>query len=286
MSKLQKRHSDEEILEQLAFVAKEIGRTPTSFDISMASGFGYIVSSRTIYLRFGSLRNAQKLAGLTPNNPPARVYKKKYSDEQLIDQLKKFGKYLGRTPTLEDIDYNDFQCELASSATFAGRFGSFSKAIELAGFSDFQKRLTLSYRNEKQIFEFLNDIAVEMNSKIPTKTAFDQFARSHKYGCSVKSLIDNYGSLEAAFSAAGIEIEVMTDDQRREEAKANYLAALQDYIGELGYVPSIEKMKAAKAAGDFPYGEKMPYTLFGSWPKAVRAAGFEYVPTKFNPYAG
>jgi hypothetical protein len=56
--------SDAELLQTLRDLAKQLGRTPTQKDLNISPATG---SHTTYVLRFGSLRNAQIAAGLTPN---------------------------------------------------------------------------------------------------------------------------------------------------------------------------------------------------------------------------
>ena len=53
-----------------------------------------------------------------------------YSNEELLDDLKRFGEELGRTPKSMEVEENYM---MASRSTYFNRFGSYSKACKLAG---------------------------------------------------------------------------------------------------------------------------------------------------------
>lgn len=58
-----RQYTDDDLLEHLRLLGADLERTPSQFDIQRAAP----PSHATYYKRFGSLRRAQKLAGLTPN---------------------------------------------------------------------------------------------------------------------------------------------------------------------------------------------------------------------------
>ena len=76
----------------------------------------------TIYARFGGLKEAIKAAGL-----PWDTYgKKQYSDEDLLEILKKRSIELNRTPRVIDV---------SQGATIIKRFGGMKQALKSAGIS-------------------------------------------------------------------------------------------------------------------------------------------------------
>lgn len=282
---MQKTYTQEEILVQLKDLAEELGRTPGGKDIEIASKQGKIASIRTLYKHLGSLTNAQMLAGLPLNKGyHGRHPERKYTKAQLISQLQLAAKSLGRPPSIRDVDGKEF--ELACSGTFVSAFGSYTNALRAAGFGEIQKRLSFQDRDEKQLFEFLQAAAKTLSLQF-TISEFDRFASSQPNGCGPATLIKYFGTLKAAFDAAGVEVIVLSRDEafenRQEQKRLNYIKALQEYVARVGYIPSIEQMKRAYAVGDFDYGEKIPYRLFGSWPKAVVAAGYQYE-LRVGPY--
>lgn len=278
---MSKIYSNEEILEQLRLLAKNIGQTPSSKQIGLASTLGYIVSTRTIFLRFGSLRNAQALAGLTPNKAN-RTYTPKFTKDQLTRQLQELGVLLGRTPTLADVYTSKVSIELASVGTFQKNFGTFLNALTAAGYTNIENRKQVSHRDESILFEFLADAAKYFDDVVPSIMAFNRYASTHTSGCQAKRLTGRYGSLELAFAAAGLEVIVLNNDERLDmqqlDHRDEYIVALQEYAKRVGHTPSTDEIKYAKSAGQFPFSYRTVYRLFGSWQSALDAAGLK--PTK------
>lgn len=76
MSSIHRQYTDEEALAHLAGLAERLGRTPTQVDINAADG-----PAHTIYNhRFGSLREAQRLVGLEPNEVGGAGHRRKNGD--------------------------------------------------------------------------------------------------------------------------------------------------------------------------------------------------------------
>lgn len=117
-------YTDEQLLNKLSELAKQLGRTPTWRDLHIHK----LPSSTTYHARFGSLRHAQEMVGLKPNKN-MRGKENKYSDEYLLNQLKELAKKLGRTPTVRDLHIH----KLPNASTYYNHFGSFSKSKKLIG---------------------------------------------------------------------------------------------------------------------------------------------------------
>lgn len=110
------RKTDEEMLEDLLMIADEVGRAPIADDLIGRDG---VCGKGTYNLRFGTWTNALKLAGIKPTWCPV-------SDDELIDELRRFYNEHGRSPTTRD--------KLAYGwATFQVRFGGWNSAPTAAG---------------------------------------------------------------------------------------------------------------------------------------------------------
>lgn len=90
-------------------------------------------SSTTIASRFGSWTEALIKAGIYTRHHRKKT---KYSERELIQFLRDAKEKLGRPPTSEKLDSLE---EFPAATTFVKRFGSWSKALEKAGF-DVQRR--------------------------------------------------------------------------------------------------------------------------------------------------
>lgn len=117
--------SDEEMLRLYREFADELGRRPTHEDIDANPK---LPSSSAYYSRFGGLRRVAEILKL---EYPEQIFKKKYSDEDLIEKLANLGKRLGRTPNTKDIAVDP---DMPALETYTDRFGSLAAAQKLAGF--------------------------------------------------------------------------------------------------------------------------------------------------------
>ena len=114
-----KKYSKKNLLEEMIILSKKIGKTPSSFDIKNS---GKINAYRKY---FGSIKNAQKLAGLSPNKRGAQ---EKYSNKYLIYHLIELSKKLERIPKVDDI----LDAGKVSIKIFYIRFGNFKRALKIA----------------------------------------------------------------------------------------------------------------------------------------------------------
>jgi hypothetical protein len=90
------------------------------------------------------MNKARRAAATKTRYPSAKKqygkYWKKYSPEQLIEQLQTLSKRLGRKPTDRDINGASALGECASATTFAREFGGLNAAYRAAGFIDLSKK--------------------------------------------------------------------------------------------------------------------------------------------------
>lgn len=112
-------YSDEFLLEELQRFFRENGRSPHGIDMNTSNGYP---SMGTYVHRFGSVNNAISSAGLIVNSG--------YSDEFMLAELRRFCDENGRSPRQKNMNgVNGFP----GSRTYISRFGSFNRALELAG---------------------------------------------------------------------------------------------------------------------------------------------------------
>jgi len=128
LKQIREGYTREYLLGQLRRLANELGRTPTSREVSQASSKGGCASKATFTRVFGSFNKALEEAGLTVGQ-----HKLGGSCEQLIADLQALAQELGRTPTAVDVENASKQAKNASSTTYKVRFGSFNKALKAAG---------------------------------------------------------------------------------------------------------------------------------------------------------
>lgn len=112
-------------LQKLKLASKELKRTPSIHDLPT-----YNISYHDITYHFGSIRNAQKLAGLIPNhNGSGPKRKLTFSTEMLIAELRCFYDSHRRIPRSTDVKRGFFS---SCDSTFANRFGGWLEAIRTA----------------------------------------------------------------------------------------------------------------------------------------------------------
>jgi len=119
---LRRRHTSEEILEELRASARRLGRSPTMREF--AADPGASVHPQTVIEYFGTWNAAKRAAGLQPRRFISR--------EELVTQLRELGEELGRTPTVRDIE--ERRGRMASKSLIWHTFGSLAAALKEAGF--------------------------------------------------------------------------------------------------------------------------------------------------------
>jgi hypothetical protein len=119
---IRRRYTDEQILEHLRASADRLGRSPTMREFAADLEAG--VHPQTVIEHFGTWNAAKRAAGLTPRRFISR--------DELLEQLRRLGQELGRTPTARDLDAN--RGRVASKSLVWHTFGSLSAALREAGF--------------------------------------------------------------------------------------------------------------------------------------------------------
>ena len=119
---IRRRYSDEQILEALRASAERLGRSPTMKEFG--SDPEAEMHPQTVIEHFGSWNAAKRAAGLMPRRFATR--------EELVDQLRRLGEEVGRTPTAQDI--RSRRGTMPSASLYWHTFGSLSTALREAGF--------------------------------------------------------------------------------------------------------------------------------------------------------
>jgi len=119
--------SNEELLQDLKAVADKLGKTPSIKDIIRHCKYSHATYKRY----FGSIINAQQAAGLISNKSGGHLRKgiKKYTQEQILSDLKELATRINRTPIGKDIKENGKW----SYHTLRNYFGSTAQAMKQAG---------------------------------------------------------------------------------------------------------------------------------------------------------
>jgi hypothetical protein len=119
---IRRRYTDEQILDELRASAERLGRSPTMKEF--AGDEESQVHPQTVIEHFGTWNAAKRAAGLMPRRFATR--------QELVDQLRRLGEELGRTPTAEDIKQR--RGTMPSASLYWHTFGSLTTALREAGF--------------------------------------------------------------------------------------------------------------------------------------------------------
>ena len=123
---LRRRYTDEEILAELRAAAARHGRSPTMREFARDAEAR--VHPQTVIEHFGTWNAAKRAAGLFPRRFLTRA--------ELLEQLRRLGEELGRTPTARDL--NDHRRSMPSVSLYAHTFGSLANGLREAGFEVLQ----------------------------------------------------------------------------------------------------------------------------------------------------
>ena len=123
-----KTFSDDDLLDLLRWYAVEYGCNPS---ISKVNACESMPSATTFVKHFGSWSNALKLAGLEYDRSRTSGWQK-YTDGEMLSLLREFADRLSYPPRVIDLMYEE---DMPCSSTYINRFGSWGRALRLAGIS-------------------------------------------------------------------------------------------------------------------------------------------------------
>lgn len=125
-TKYWQKYTQEELIVQLKELGKQLGKKPTDRDINRASKQGLCASHTSFSSMFGSLRNAYKAAGFTE----MKAMQRRWTDEQIVNSLRKLKKELGRFPGFHDLEAASVAGKCPSPGTIVRRFGKLTEIRE------------------------------------------------------------------------------------------------------------------------------------------------------------
>lgn len=241
-------YNDDELLTHLKRAATILGRAPKADELHTVEGFP---NALTYQNRFGSWNNALGQAGLG-----RRGRKPRYTDDGLLDILRRVANDLGRTPTTTELGERD---DSPSPATFINRFGSWKEALGRAALQP-GKRGRRRYTDD-DLLKLLKE-AAERLGRAPKSSE----AAGIKGLPSPLTYQKRFGSWKESLHKAGL-----TSTRKARYSDDELLAALHRVAERLGRTPRIEDMVGMK---EFPH--PATYRLrFGSWRSALKKAGLQ-----------
>ncbi|NFF75899.1 hypothetical protein FCV38_02600 [Clostridium sporogenes] len=239
-SHLPKKYTDEELLQQIKNKAQELGRIPKSYEVRQ----GIVIINR-----FGSWINALKLAGFSEEEfekskrikSYARKYKK-YTDEDLLKQIRDKYKELKRIPTT---------CEVDNYVNIIRRFKGWKNALRKAGFSEKEINSYNKKYTKQELLHLIKEKSKELN-RIPT---IREMGKLNYHFCKIFGTWEN-ALLEAGFSEEDIK------HRREKYTNEDLLKMLKEEYIRLGEIPKACKIKQYKII----------VKRFGSFDEALKKA--------------
>lgn len=258
----------EAIIRNLKRFADELGRTPTNRELGFCH---YLPSNTTIVREFGSWNGALNAAGLRLN-PKCRGGRRVYwTDERILESLREFYERIGRVPYRSAFG-KAYSFEFPSYSTVTKKFGSLKNAVIKAGVEEFCERK--ARWTDEEILEGLRAFCKEIGHT----PSYDELRMTYNFRTPrPATVVRRFGSLENAFSKAGIEVirrskTRWTDEQILESLRAIYK--------EIGHAPSCDELKMT-----YNFRTPCPTTVterFGSLREAITKAGIKEPGKKFD----
>jgi len=241
---------DEKLIQHLQQVAAQKGATPTISDMKKHKLYSYMVYVR----RFGTWNQALQKAGFTLQRPVTR----KYTNEQLINQLQVVAKTIGRNPRTTDLKI----FKGISVPVFIDRFGSWNLALKAAGFQVNTARST-KY-SAAQLLNKVKEVAAPLGYT-PTFTQLQSITgiKYHNF----KNRFTNYRTLCTAVGlppAKTNQVKIKTEQ---------LVIQIQQLTTTLGRTPNLADIKNAG-------GNKLRYQTLtcGGLKKVLYLAGLQQAP--------
>lgn len=117
-------YTRDELIEQLKQKAQELGRTPKASEVNADNK---MAAATTLANTFGTYNNALEAAGLE-----AIQYKRYFTREELLEQLRVKSRKLGKTPTMADVKDDPLMADVGTYKRALG-VTTWNEAIVLAG---------------------------------------------------------------------------------------------------------------------------------------------------------
>lgn len=260
--------SKQYLIAELKEIARELGRTPTTYDWPGLREQERVYPLYVYYAVFGSFLSALKRAKLKPK------YKQEFdaSDrERLLKELRQLRQELGRPLFDEDVDKARRRKEVSPPYHFVRAFGSVPGAIEAAGAS---KKI---YSREAMI-AILKQLDRTLDR--PIQGSDIQKMYDSGKGPSVKMFLKTFGTLSKARRAAGTQTAYRKAQERttfwQKYTKQELIAQLEALGRKLGRKPTDRDINAASKLGECASATTFA-RMFGSLPDAYRAAGFDAI---------
>jgi len=233
--------SEDKLLDELTRLRDELGRTPTSRDMSERGCY----ASETYTRKFGNWNTAIQEAGLD------LVRERKIQRDDLRSALQDLADELGRLPTHTEME----QKGKYAVNTYSREFGSWNNV--LAGvFGEVNRQRSV---DREGLIDEINQLAAA-HDRIPAAVDMEKHGKF-----AIDTVAREFGSWNEGLKAAGYEPK-----QYRDIPKPKLLDELKGVADELDRTPKAEDMER-----DGNFGWSTYKTQFGSWNDALREADLE-----------
>ena len=246
------------MIKSLRVLAQKLGHTPNQIEVNSGCKRSECPSVNTLSSYFGSFTNALRSAGLKVR----RHYD--MSREDLLINLRKLAKKLGRTPTISDIHVTSSRSEGPSIMLYIKLFGSLNNALIEAGINP--TRMLQCTRSE--LIKQLSALAKKLGR---TPTVYDITAANKRGECgSTGVFVDRFGSIPEAQQAAGLIVYRSVETMRTSDA--TLIRKFKKLAKKLGRTPVTDDMNEASKRDEIP-GLSTYRNRFGSLTNLQRLAG-------------
>lgn len=257
--RVRKGCSRAEAIFELKLLATELKRTPSFDDIREGARRGTCPSCSVYTRLFGSIREAQIAAELSPNTAP-----KIWKNDEALEALRKCVMERGFLPTKRSLT----DAARKGLVPYPHRFkelypGGFIAALRSFGVST---RRAPQSRNRDQLISDLKELAAALG-RSPVTADINTASKEGRCACLVRYLTE-FGSIANALAAAEIVPEKASLRRSRSRLLKD-LSALAEEIGSVpGVVDVVEGSKRGVCATSGTY-----ISRFGSMERARRHAG-------------
>lgn len=163
--------SDEDLLEQLRLLQKELGHSPSQREVAQSSRNGLCSCEPVFRKHFGSLNEALKNIGSSQDRQVGLTKK------DLVVQLQKLKDKLGKVPTIGDLAEASARNETASYTVFYDRFKTWNNALRKAGLTD--KKIEVQRYSEAELVADVKK-ANSILGHVPTTGDMDRLRKKGK----------------------------------------------------------------------------------------------------------
>ena len=253
------QYTKEEIIELAQNWFNEHGRL-VQRDLKHSNG---LPSSCQVTKHFGTLQNLLKEAGIQSTTNPNLFNREKLSDEEMLENYKKFVEEHLKThmflPTNDDLDRcQSIQC----TSAYISRFGSFNNVNKLIGYEGYNNKVL----EEDMIFKYKR-ACKEYGNVLSSREITKIFKATNNYIYSTEAYLNHFGTLHNLQELCGFDKTRPGMGATREEL----IEKLQWLGNVLGRRPLESDLKLYKR---MPSGNAY-FKEFGSFRKALNEAGFE-----------